>query len=174
MNHRKLVIIMSKHKIVKQRTKLQVPCEPCATLEEGEAIGVALSSVLKESPTGVGLAANQIGIQKRVCLVNVKKPILLINPVIVGKFDKFFYREGCLSFPGDYVITERFKNIMVKADNHKDILKFSSETEEDMLECACVQHEIDHLDGKTMFERTPLLAQPKAADMLIKGIKDGN
>ena len=63
---------------------------------------------------------------------------------------------------------------MVKADNHKDPLVFSADTEQDMLECSCVQHEIDHLDGVTMFDRIPLLAQPKAADLLIKGIKDGN
>ena len=165
---------MKTYKIIKNKTKLQSPCDPCKTLSEGEQAGAILKSVLEKSQDGVGLAANQIGINKRVCLINVKKPILLINPKIVSKFDKFYYREGCLSFPGDYVITERYKNIMVKADNHKDVLTFTSETEKDMLECACVQHEIDHLDGIVMFERTPLLAQPKAADMLIKGIKDGN
>tara|TARA_Y100000593_G_scaffold46100_1_gene87619 strand:+ start:3300 stop:3731 length:432 start_codon:yes stop_codon:yes gene_type:complete len=143
-------------------------------VKEGERIGMILKAVLEKSKTGVGLAANQIGIQQRVCLINVKKPILLVNPRIVNKFDKFFYKEGCLSFPGDYVITERYKNIMVKADNHKDLLMFSSDTSEDMLECACVQHEIDHLDGVIMFDRSSPLAQPKAADMLIKGLKDGN
>jgi len=161
-------------KIVKDRAKLKNICRDCNTIEEGEKIGELLKVVLAGNRDGVGLAANQIGIQKRVCLIKVKKPILLINPRIVSRFDKFYYKEGCLSFPGEYVITERYKNIMVKADNHKDVLTFTSETEKDMLECACVQHEIDHLDGIVMFERTPLLAQPKAADMLIKGIKDGN
>ena len=167
-------MIMKIDKIVKNKTDLQSPCKPCSSVEEGERIGKLLLEALAASKNGVGLAANQIGINQRVCIVNVKKPILLINPRIISKFDRFYYREGCLSFPGDYVITERYKNIMVKADNHKDPLVFSADTEQDMLECACVQHEIDHLDGVTMFDRIPLLAQPKAADLLIKGIKDGN
>ena len=165
---------MKTYKIVKNRAKLRNPCKPCKSVKEGERIGMILKAVLEKSKTGVGLAANQIGIQQRVCLINVKKPILLVNPRIVNKFDKFFYKEGCLSFPGDYVITERYKNIMVEADNHKGLLMFSSDTREDMLECACVQHEIDHLDGVIMFDRSSPLAQPKAADMLIKGLKDGN
>ncbi len=152
---------------------MRSPCKPCKTIKEGKKIGVILKKVLEKSGTGVGLAANQIGIQQRVCLINVKKPILLINPKIVSQFDKFLYKEGCLSFPGDYVITERYKNIMVETDNHKNLLVFSSDTKEDELECACVQHEIDHLDGIVMFDRSPPLAQPKAADSLIRGLKNG-
>lgn len=165
---------MKTYKIVNKRDELRRPCNPCETIEEGKRIGAILKEILEKSDNGVGLAANQIGIQKRVCLINVKKPILLINPEIVNKFDKFFYKEGCLSFPGDYIVTERYRNIVVKADNYKELLIFTSGNSEDILECVCVQHEIDHLNGVTMFERASLLAQPKAADLLIKGIKDGN
>jgi peptide deformylase len=164
---------MKTYKIVKDRAKLKSPCVPCRTIDEGLRVGTILKAMLKESKDGVGLAANQIGINLRVCIINVKRPILLVNPRIVNKFDKFLYKEGCLSFPGDYVTTERYKNIMVEADNHKKMLIFSSDTPEDMLECACIQHEIDHLDGITMFDRGILMAQPKAADLLIRGIKDG-
>ena len=100
---------------------------------------------------GVGLAANQIGINKRVCVVNVIRPIILINPKIAGQFGKFLFKEGCLSFPGDYIITERFADIAVKADNHPAMLYFSAKN--NALECVCVQHEIDHLNGVTMYER---------------------
>ena len=164
---------MKTYKIIKNKTKLQSPCDPCKTLSEGEQVGAILKSVLEKSQDGVGLAANQIGINKRVCLINVKKPILLINPKIVSKFDKFYYREGCLSFPGDYVITERYKNIMVKADNHKKLIQFTCGTPEDTLECACVQHEIDHLNGILMFDRASPLAMPSATDLLIRGLKNG-
>ena len=164
---------MKAYKIVKNVSKLRNPCETCDTTEEGERIGVILKAMLENSKDAAGLAANQIGIQKRVCLINVKKPILLINPEITGKFDKFLYKEGCLSFPGEYIITERYKNIMIKADNHKETLQFSSDTPEDMLECACVQHEIDHLNGLLMFDRSPPLAQLGAADLLIRGLKNG-
>jgi peptide deformylase len=164
---------MKIYKIIKNVRKLKDPCDTCQTVEEGERIGVILSATLEKSKDAVGLAANQIGIQKRVCLVNVKKPVLLINPEIIGKFDKFLYKEGCLSFPGEYIVTERYKNIMVKADNHKHPIQFSSGTSEDTLECACVQHEIDHLNGLLMFDRSPPLAQLSAADLLIRGLKNG-
>ena len=159
-------------KIVKG-ADLKGSCKDCISIEEGEEIGKLLMAALVGSKNGVGLAANQIGIQKRVCLINVRKPILLINPRIVSKFDKFYYKEGCLSFPGEYVITERYKNIMVKADNHKHPIQFTCGTPESTLECACVQHEIDHLDGILMFDRASPLAIPSAADLLIRGIKDG-
>ena len=160
-------------KIVKDRAKLKNICRDCNTIEEGEKIGELLKVVLAGNRDGVGLAANQIGIQKRVCLIKVKKPILLINPRIVSRFDKFYYKEGCLSFPGEYVITERYKNIMVKADNHKHPIQFTCDTPENTLECACVQHEIDHLDGILMFDRASPLAIPSAADLLIRGLKNG-
>lgn len=163
---------MKTYKMVKNITRLRNPCRPCKSVSEGERIGAILEATLKKSKSGVGLAANQIGIQQRVCFINVKKPILLVNPRIVSKFDKFSYKEGCLSFPGDYIMTERYKNIMVEADNHKNLLVFSADTSEDMLECACVQHEIDHLDGIVMFDRSPALAHPSAADLLIKGLKE--
>tara|TARA_R100000808_G_scaffold24596_1_gene57080 strand:- start:4504 stop:5001 length:498 start_codon:yes stop_codon:yes gene_type:complete len=164
---------MKNYKIINDEKMLRTPCAPCRTIEEGEQVVNILLATLQKSSNGVGLAANQVGIQKSVCVINVKKPIALINPKIVGKYDKFLYKEGCLSFPGDYVTTERYKNIMVKADNHKDLLSFSSDTPEDMLECACVQHEIDHLNGITMYDRTPALVFSRASDLLIEGIKNG-
>ena len=92
-----------------------------------------------------------MGIDVAVCVINVIKPIILINPSVVGKFGKSFFQEACLSFPGDYVLTERWTDIVVKADNHRRELIFSFE--KDALECVCVQHEIDHLNGLTMFDR---------------------
>ena len=108
--------------------------------------------VLAETPDGVGLAANQIGIDAAVCVIKVKKPIVLINPKITGRFGKSFFQEGCLSFKGDYVLTERWTDIVVKDDNHPNQLFFSFE--KNALECVCVQHEVDHLNGITMFDRS--------------------
>ena len=163
---------MKAHKIVSDDKYLKTSCVPCRTLEEGEQIANMLKATLAANRDGVGLAANQIGINKSVCLISVKKLIVLINPKIVGKYDKFIYREGCLSYPGQSVMTERYKNIVVMADNHKDLLKFSCDSPQDMLECVCVQHEIDHLNGITMHMRIPKLATPKATDLLISAIKD--
>lgn len=127
-------------------------CEP-ATLRQGEMLGRLLLDILKTTSNGVGLAASQIGIQKRVCAINVEKPFFLINPVIIGSFDRVNYNEGCLSFPGQEVITERYRNIAVNADNLPATTFFNGDNATSLLEVVCIQHEIDHLDGITMFDR---------------------
>ena len=142
--------------IITDRDKLTTPCD-FVSIKEGEEIVVRLLHELRESKTpGVGLAANQIGINKRVCVVNVKEPIVLINPKIVEKSEEIFiFPEGCLSFPNKHIRTSRYVSVTVEADNHDDKLSFSADSKDidDAFECACVQHEIDHLDGITMFDR---------------------
>mgnify|MGYP003635250195 FL=1 len=125
--------------------QLKRKCMPVKSMPRGIEIGNKLLKYLKQEKSGVGLAANQIGIDARVCVVKVGAPIILVNPVIKGKFEKITFQEGCLSFPGDYILTERYANIAVSADNHERTLFFSYE--KNALECVCVQHEIDHLDG---------------------------
>tara|TARA_B100000902_G_scaffold67584_1_gene73748 strand:+ start:320 stop:922 length:603 start_codon:yes stop_codon:yes gene_type:complete len=150
--------------IITDASKIKTICEPCKSIEEGEEIGAQLLKELGDK--GVGLAANQIGINKRVCVINVKKPIVLVNPVIETKSKELFaFAEGCLSFPNDGVKTIRHKHLTVTADNHSGKLHFGvwNEDNEDgyskgdkldyALETACVQHEIDHLDGITMHDR---------------------
>ena len=142
--------------IVKDKKSLATVCEPVKDVREGEDIAAKLFDVLTDSKGGIGLAANQIGINKRVCVINVKEPIALVNPVITEHSDlKFPFAEGCLSFPNKKVKTERYEWIKVKSDNHVDEMYFSADSKkiEDAFECACVQHEIDHLDGITMFDR---------------------
>jgi len=141
--------------IIKDKIKLQEKCSP-VSIKEGEEIGVRLLHELRESENGIGLAANQIGIQKRVCVVNVKEPLVLINPKIVEKSkEQFIFPEGCLSFPDSKIKTIRHESIVVEADNHQGKLSFSANSKniDDAFECVCVQHEIDHLNGITMFDR---------------------
>tara|TARA_R110002074_G_scaffold153182_2_gene307969 strand:+ start:318 stop:896 length:579 start_codon:yes stop_codon:yes gene_type:complete len=142
--------------IVTDKNKLKSKCE-ITSLKEGEEIAVRLLQELRQSESGIGLAANQIGINKRVCIINVKEePLVLINPKIVEKSkEQFVFPEGCLSFPDSKVRTMRHQDIVVEADNHKGKLSFSANSNNinDAFECVCVQHEIDHLDGITMFDR---------------------
>ena len=141
--------------IIKDKTKLEEKCSP-VSIKEGEEIGVRLLHELRESENGIGLAANQIGIDKRVCVINVKEPLVLINPKIVEKSkEQFVFPEGCLSFPDSKIKTTRHQDIVVEADNHDGRLSFSANSKDinDAFECVCVQHEIDHLDGITMFDR---------------------
>ena len=156
--------------IVTDKNKITEVCEPCKSVEEGEEIGAQLLKELGDK--GIGLAANQIGINNRVCVINVKEPVVLINPEIIEKSEeKFGFMEGCLSFPGEAIKTTRHKWVKVKADNHTSTLYFSvwhDNSEEgydkdkylqQAYETACVQHEIDHLDGYTMFDRE-LISKP--------------
>jgi len=141
--------------IIEDKSELEKKCSP-VSVKEGEEIGVRLLHELRQSENGIGLAANQIGINKRVCVINVKEPIVLINPKIVEHSkEEFVFAEGCLSFPKDKVKTQRYVSIVVEADNLEGKLSFSAESKDinDAFECVCVQHEIDHLDGVTMFDR---------------------
>ena len=136
---------------VSDRGKLSKPCKPCKRNIEGVVLGDRLLEILSQENGAVGLAANQVGVDAQVCVIKVKRPIVLVNPKIVGKCGKSFFQEACLSFPGDYVLTERWTDLVVKTDNHRAELIFSFE--KNALECVCVQHEIDHLNGVLMFDR---------------------
>ena len=166
--------------IITDKNKITQVCEPCKSVEEGEEIGAKLLKILTESTSGIGLAANQIGINKRVCVLNVKDPVVLVNPKIVEKSKEMFgFMEGCLSFPEDTVKTTRHKWVKVQADNHNHTLYFSvwhDDSEEGYdkdkylqmaYETACVQHEIDHLNGITMHDRELILEPWKRKDEKI-------
>ena len=104
------------------------------------------------SSFGMGLAANQIGINKRVCVINVTRPIWLMNPTFINASPETInFNEACLSFPNQVVITKRYKEILVYAENIEENMIFGPKN---MLECVCVQHEICHLNGETMFDYT--------------------
>jgi peptide deformylase len=132
-------------------------------IKEGEEIAAKLFRVLSMNKNGIGLSANQIGINKKVCVINVKEPIYLINPRYEAEVDspKLVYMEGCLSFPGEIVRTQRFASIEVIADNIEGSLFFDVSsvpvdeymTNLDVLEIVAIQHEIDHLYGIEMFDR---------------------
>ena len=140
--------------IIKDKTLLSKKCES-VTPEEGEEIAIKLLKTLKETKNAIGLSANQIGIQKRVCVINVTEPIVLVNPRITKHSQEtYISNEACLSFPRKTAAVNRFIDITVEADNFDRELHYNARGgEKDYLECACVQHEIDHLNGVTMMDR---------------------
>ena len=117
------------------------------SVEEGNSIATELFQILNKRGDGIGLAANQVGIDAQVAVVNVTEPLVLINPKIVHKENEISYFEGCLSYPKKGVNTKRYEIVEVKSDNVESTMRF------DGLESICVQHEIDHLNGKTIFDR---------------------
>ncbi|MBU2569933.1 MAG: peptide deformylase [Gammaproteobacteria bacterium] len=98
---------------------------------------------------GVGLAATQVNVHKRVIVIDVseekKSPLCLINPEILAKDGIEETEEGCLSVPGFFETVKRAEHIKVRALN-RDGESFEFEAED--LLAVCVQHEMDHLEGK--------------------------
>jgi peptide deformylase len=114
-----------------------------------------LKSEIQNKNNIIGLAANQLGIEENICIIKIFKDLVFVNPEIIEHSEETFqYHEGCYSFPNTYIKTARYKKIVVKSDNN-DLMEFSYKEYDNLnnLELACVQHEIDHLNGITMYDR---------------------
>jgi peptide deformylase len=98
---------------------------------------------------GIGLAANQIGVLKRIIVVLVEdNPVIMINPEILEfSYQSCEMEEGCLSIPGEYLQITRPETIKVKYRNTKGMPCINSYSG---LTSRIIQHEVDHLDGITM------------------------
>lgn len=105
-----------------------------------------------EAP-GIGLAATQVNVHKRLLVLDVSedksKPMAFINPEILAREGEHVGEEGCLSVPGIYETVKRSERIKVRALNLEGE---PFELEADGLLSVCLQHEIDHLDGKVFIE----------------------
>ena len=117
---------------------------------------------------GIGLAAIQVGIPKRIIVLDVmqkdnqKKPLCFINPVIKKlSNEKSKYEEGCLSIPNTFIEIERPKTCIVE---YIDIDGKKKNMECDNLLSTCIQHEINHLDGKLIIDFLSKLKK----DLIIK------
>ena len=122
-----------------------------------------------EAP-GIGLAAVQIGILKRLIVIDISKeekknPIFLINPEIITKSkNKSVYEEGCLSLPGQFAEIERPAECLIK---YLDYQGKQKELKATGLMATCVQHEIDHLNGVLFIDYLSKLKK----DMIIKKLQ---
>ncbi len=98
---------------------------------------------------GVGLAAIQVNVQQRILVADMSdertQPLVLVNAQVVEKSGSQVYQEGCLSFPGMFADVTRALSVTIKAqdtDGKETILEVEGPL------AVCIQHEIDHLDGK--------------------------
>ena len=109
---------------------------------------------------GVGLAANQVGVIKRIAVIDIDHPegksdlLVLINPEIVERSGEIEWEEGCLSFPGINVKVQRSQKIRMTALN-RDGEAYELDAQE--LLAVAIQHEIDHLDGITLANKMSFL-----------------
>ena len=112
---------------------------------------------------GVGLAAPQVGVPLRMAVINVDKKKLyeLINPTITEREGTAVDQEGCLSFPGIFGDVERAEKVRVEYTNRYGKKRF---VEADGLLARCLQHEIDHLDGKLFIEIANNLHEGRRSD----------
>ena len=119
---------------------------------------------------GIGLAATQVDVHKRLLVLDVSEerndPKVFVNPTMdVIESDLADYDEGCLSVPGFYETVSRPKKIKVSAQD-KEGSQF--EIEADGVLSVCIQHEIDHLDGKLFVDYLSSLKRNRIKDKLQK------
>ena len=135
---------------------------------------------------GIGLAAPQIGVSKRIFVIDTDysreeteedsgeyelgnfNPRIFINPIIKDTNGEIKYQEGCLSLPGIYEDIKRYETITVE---YHDVHGNKQELNADELLSICIQHENDHLDGIVMIDRMSTLKKNFFRKKLIKAKK---
>lgn len=126
---------------------LRQVCREVKPEDNTEELISALKSICAEHH-GAGLAANQIGADLRIFVLNVNSFDVYINPQILQKRSLApFFGEGCLSFPNEILCTRRYEEIVIRADNCEEKTLTG-------LEAIAFQHELDHLDGIIMHDRS--------------------
>tara|TARA_B100000287_G_C20447552_1_gene708143 strand:+ start:40 stop:558 length:519 start_codon:yes stop_codon:yes gene_type:complete len=125
---------------------------------------------------GIGLAAIQIGIPKRIIVMDIskdenkKEPLYLVNPVIKKKDElKSTYEEGCLSVPNQFAEIDRPKNCEVEYLNYNGEKKF---LKAEGLLATCIQHEMDHLEGILFIDYLSKLKKSMIIKKLSKNKSD--
>ncbi len=132
-----------------------------------------MAETMYDAP-GVGLAATQVDVHERVVVIDVSDDrsglLVLINPEILSRSqDCKVYEEGCLSVPGVYDEVERPAEIRVRAlDENGQPYEFDA----DGLLAVCVQHEIDHLDGKVFVQYLSSLKQSRIKTRIKKAERE--
>lgn len=125
------------------------------TNEFGAALGQFGQDMLEtmHAAGGIGLAATQVGDGRRVFVMDTSEngtdPWVLVNPRIVEQQGEQVYQEGCLSFPGIFADVKRAERITLACE---DTDGQTTQHELEGLPATCVQHEIDHLDGKVFVD----------------------
>ena len=132
-----------------------------------------MSEAMYAAP-GVGLAATQVDVHLRIIVIDTSPTRdglrAFINPEILEATGVADVEEGCLSVPGIYEKTQRAQHIRVRAQGADGAF---FEHTADGLEAVCIQHEMDHLDGKVFVERLSRMKQQRILTKLKKRQRDG-
>ena len=127
-----------------------------------------MAETMYEAP-GIGLAATQVDVHQRVVVIDVSEDnsalLALVNPEIISRSGEQVCEEGCLSVPGIYDKVTRAEQVRVRALNQKGE---TFELDAEGLLAVCIQHELDHLDGKVFVEYLSKLKQTRIKGKLAK------
>jgi peptide deformylase len=149
--------------------RLRTRASPVESVDDGlRSLIDDLFETMYAAP-GIGLAATQVNVHQRVLVVDVSadksEPCALINPVILEKDGVTATEEGCLSVPGYYEEVERAEHIRVKfLDCNGDDVEMEAEG----LLAVCIQHEMDHLEGKLFVDYLSEAKRTRIRKKLVK------
>jgi peptide deformylase len=155
--------------------KLRLVSEPVAKVSSGLSPLIDdMFETMYDAP-GIGLAAIQVGVPQRIVTIDTtrqdepKKPIALINPEILWSSDEMSrYEEGCLSIPEYYEEVERPAKVRVRFTDRDGA---ACEMEAEGLLATCLQHEIDHLEGKLFIDHISRLKRERVIKKFTKAAR---
>jgi peptide deformylase len=152
--------------------RLKKIAAPVLEIDEGiKRLVRDMAETMYEAP-GIGLAATQVDVHKRVIVIDISETrdelLTLINPEIAEQDGLQVCEEGCLSVPGIYDKVERAENVRV---HYLDLNGEKRTIEAHGLLAVCLQHEIDHLEGKVFVEHLSQLKQTRIKAKLAKQAK---
>ncbi len=115
-----------------------------------------MDKVMRSQPHGIGIAAPQVGISQKIAIVDVSprvpgaRRLVLVNPEILDYEDEVASREGCMSLPDYTGLLKRYNRITTRWQDESGELQ---EKASEGIEAICIQHELDHLEGKLFMDR---------------------
>lgn len=149
--------------------RLHTVASPVERVDEGIRVLVRNMAETMYAAPGVGLAATQVNVHKQVIVMDVSENhdnlVTLINPRIIVSSGTEEHEEGCLSVPGIYETVRRAECVTVQALNLEGV---AITLEADGLLAVCIQHEMDHLQGRVFIEYLSQLKQTRIRNKLKK------
>ncbi len=150
-------------------SRLRKPGVAVETVDDGVRALVADMLETMYAAPGIGLAATQVNVQKRIVVMDLSeeknRPQVFINPTLLEREGESESEEGCLSVPGFYEAVQRAARVRVSA---LDLDGEPFELDASGLLAVCVQHEIDHLDGKLFVDYLSALKRDRIRKKLEK------
>ena len=149
--------------------RLHKVAAPVVTIDDGiRRLAHDMAETMYEAP-GIGLAATQVDVHQQLIVIDTSETrdalLVLINPEILAREGAQVGEEGCLSVPGIYDKVERAERVTVR---YLDLDGQSQTLSADGLLAVCVQHEMDHLQGKVFVEHLSMLKQMRIKSKLAK------